>query len=75
MSLPKISAFPVFVENEMSRVIVVLVQVVVDATFFRPGDVDELGEFCFDKVDLAGVGFDVGDNGQLGHQVVPLLFR
>ena len=40
MDLPEFTGFPVFIEEEMRRVFVVLVKIVVDAAFFGAGDLD-----------------------------------
>jgi hypothetical protein len=40
VSLPKFARFPVFIKQEVSRVLIVLMQIVVDAAFFSAGDID-----------------------------------
>ncbi len=62
VDLPELTRFPVFIEHEVSRVLIVLMAVVIDAARFRECRLDELEQLCFDKVDLVGLGVDICDD-------------
>ena len=72
MGLPQLATFPILIEQEVRRIFIVLMQVVIDAAFFGPSDVDQFEKLSLHQVDLVGVGFDVGNDGQLGHWRRPL---
>jgi len=66
VSLPKFSAFPVFIEDKKAGVFVVFMQIVVDAALFCAGDVYQLFQLCFDERFFARCGGDLCENCE-GH--------
>lgn len=62
MILPHLAGRPVFKEHEVGRVLIVLVQVVLNAASFKSGDVDQLFKFTLHQLDLTGFRFDVGND-------------
>lgn len=72
MGLPQVAALPIFVEHEMRRVVVVLMQVVVEAAFLGARDVNQLLKLGLHEVDLVRVSLNVGDDGQFRHLCVTL---
>ena len=77
VALPERARGPVLVEEEVGRVLLVLVKVVVEAAFFGLGGLDEFDEFPFYEVGLIRVGVDMGDDGEMRHdlkgELVPTL--
>ena len=67
VGLPQVPALPVFVEHEVGRIVVVLVQVVVDAALFGARDIYQFQQLGLDQVDHVRVGLDVGDDSEMGH--------
>ncbi len=67
VSLPKVAGFPVFVEQKVGWIFVVLVQVVLNAASFFARDGNELFQLSFNEVNFVGVGEDVAGDGELGH--------
>ena len=65
--VPFAAVGPVLVEGELGRVIVVLVQVILDAAGLRPRRVDEAEEEFLRILDLVRLGDEMGDDGELGH--------
>ena len=59
VSLPKFTGFPVLLEHEVSRILIVLVQIVVYAAFFCAGDVNQLEKFSLYQINLVSFGLDV----------------
>ena len=59
------AGFPFFVEQEMGGILVILMQIVLNATFFAPRDRDQFFQFRFDQIDRIGMCLDVGNNGDL----------
>jgi hypothetical protein len=53
--LPKFTGFPVLIKQEVSGVFIVLVQIVIDATLFGAGDINQLFKFRLLAVILATI--------------------
>lgn len=71
--LPEVAGFPVLIKQKTGRILVVLMQIVLQATSFSASDGDELFQLGFHQGDLIGLGFDVGHDGEFRHEC--LLFR
>ena len=65
--LPEFTRFPVFVEQEVGGVLVVLMKIVLNAAFFRPRDRDQFLQLGFDQIDLVGIRKDVRNDGEFRH--------
>ena len=57
--LPEFTRFPVLVEQEMSRIFIVLVQIVTNAAIFRAGEFDKLFKFSLYQVNCVCFRFDI----------------
>ena len=68
MSLPEFPALPVFIEHEVSWVVIVLVQIILDAPILGLRDLDELLQLRFDQLNLVCLGVNVRNDRKFRHR-------
>ncbi len=68
MILPQLTALPDFKEQEMGRVVIVLMQIILQTSRFSQRDGDQFLQFSFYQFDLICFGPDVGDDGEVLHR-------
>ena len=56
ISLPQIARLPILIEQEVSGILVVLMQIILKAPLLGPGDRDQPFQLGLDQVDLIGIG-------------------
>lgn len=59
VGLPQLARLPVLKEHELRRIVVVAVQVIMDAAFFSVRDRNQLFQLYLDQINPIGVGANV----------------
>ena len=56
VGLPQLVGLPVVIKHEVSQMVVLLVQVILDTARFSMRDWDQFFQLCLDQVNFLGVG-------------------